>query len=91
MKSKLVILILLQFSSLILSEVKLPKLISDGMVLQRDTKVNIWGWASAGEEIKIDFLGSIYSTSANDSGEWNVVFENLESGGPFTMNIEASN
>ena len=91
MKSKCVVLILFCFSSLILSEVKLPKLISDGMVLQRDTKVNIWGWAGAGEEIKIDFLGLTYSTSANEQGDWKIVLENLETGGPYTMNISASN
>ena len=33
------------------SQVKLPKLVSDGMVLQRDASIRIWGWASAGEKI----------------------------------------
>ena len=33
------------------AQIKLPKLIDDGMVLQRDTTVNIWGWASPFENI----------------------------------------
>lgn len=32
------------------SQIRLPKLISDGMVLQRDAKIKIWGWADKGEK-----------------------------------------
>ena len=46
------------------SQVKLPRLISDGMVLQRDAKVKIWGWASPGEKISIKFVAKIYKTTA---------------------------
>jgi hypothetical protein len=35
------------------SEIRLPQLVSDGMVLQRDAKVNIWGWASPGEKVTV--------------------------------------
>ncbi|WP_237073711.1 hypothetical protein [Mucilaginibacter mali] len=35
------------------AQVKLPRLISDGMVLQRDKPVHIWGWASPGEKVAI--------------------------------------
>jgi sialate O-acetylesterase len=71
--------------------VKLPKLISDGMILQRDAKVKIWGWASPGEKITIHFINSIYNTAANENGEWEVLLPELKAGGPFTMNINASN
>ena len=37
-------------------QVRLPKLVSDGMVLQRDIDVRIWGWASAGEKVTVKFL-----------------------------------
>jgi endo-1,4-beta-xylanase len=33
------------------SQVRLPKLISNGMVLQRDENIRIWGWASDNEKI----------------------------------------
>ncbi len=42
--------ILLVLSVVGFGQVKLPKLVSDGMVLQRNTDVKIWGWA--GPEIK---------------------------------------
>ena len=74
-----------------LSQVKLPRLISDGMVLQRDTKVKIWGWSAVNEKISISFKENTYHTSANDKGEWSVILSNLKPGGPFSMTIKASN
>ena len=35
------------------ADVLLPKLISDGMVLQRDAKVNVWGWADPNEKVTV--------------------------------------
>jgi sialate O-acetylesterase len=73
------------------SQVRLPKLISDGMVLQRDTDINIWGWAAKNEEIEIRFMGSFYYTKANENGEWKLVLSGLKPGGPYKMNIIATN
>jgi sialate O-acetylesterase len=86
------ILILMYLISLpILGQVRLPRLISDGMVLQRDAHVKIWGWASDHEEISVIFNDSVYRTSANDKGEWTIVLSGLKAGGPFTMTVNASN
>ncbi|MFO7445302.1 MAG: sialate O-acetylesterase [Ignavibacteriaceae bacterium] len=73
------------------SQVKLPRLISDGMVLQRDTKVNIWGWALPDEKVKISFLDSVYSTAADKNGKWHIHMSDLKAGGPYEMEIEGSN
>lgn len=54
------------------AKVKLPRLISDGMVLQRDTDVKIWGWASPKETITVKFLGQNYKTKADKNGDWDV-------------------
>ena len=87
-----IFVILLSFALLpTLAQVRLPRLISDGMVLQRDARVNLWGWAGANEKISIAFCDSVYSTSANAKGEWIVGLSHLKAGGPFTMNITATN
>ncbi|MFC1569233.1 sialate O-acetylesterase [bacterium] len=78
-------------SPLIFGEVTLPRLISDGMVLQRDADVKIWGWASAGEEISLQFIDNQYTTSADDQGNWKITLSDLEAGGPYEMHINASN
>ena len=88
---KTILLFLLILSSPILSQVKLPKLIGDGMVLQRDANVKIWGWASAGEKVTVQFIGAAYHTVTDKNGAWEVMLSNLKAGGPFAMQIGASN
>lgn len=73
------------------AQVKLPRLISDGMVLQRDTELKIWGWASPGENVTVEFAGGKYNTTADAAGEWLVVLPPMKEGGPFKMTIDASN
>jgi sialate O-acetylesterase len=72
-------------------EVTLPKVVSDGMVLQRNARVRIWGRASDGEKVNIHFQDSTYTTSANVNGEWAVMLSNLKAGGPYVMTIDATN
>jgi sialate O-acetylesterase len=71
--------------------VRLPKLVSDGMVLQRDAELKIWGWAASGEKVSIRFLNSTYRTDADDNGDWEVRLPRLDAGGPYEMQISASN
>jgi sialate O-acetylesterase len=74
-----------------ISQVRLPKMISEGMVLQRDTKITIWGWASAGEEVTITFDRKKYKTTAPPGGRWSVELPEMKAGGPYTMNISGTN
>jgi sialate O-acetylesterase len=90
-KSKLILVISFVVSFATSAQVKLPKFISDGMVLQREADVKIWGWSEANEQIAVSFIDSVYKTRANDSGEWEVMFSDLKAGGPHTMSISASN
>jgi sialate O-acetylesterase len=74
----------------IFMKLKLPKLISNGMVLQRSTKLKIWGWASPKEEVTVIFLGNSYSCFADSEGNWETLLPELEAGGPYLMEIKAS-
>ncbi|MBX3008552.1 MAG: sialate O-acetylesterase [Melioribacteraceae bacterium] len=73
------------------AQISLPKLISDGMVLQRDVKLTIWGWASSGEKVEIDFLNKKYSSVTDKNGNWSITIPKLKSGGPFDMVIKGKN
>ncbi len=73
------------------SQVKLPRLIRDSIVLQRDTKIKIWGWASSGEKLSIKFNNKNYKTTAGTNGKWSLLLPAMKAGGPYTMNIDASN
>ncbi len=69
------------------AEVKLPALVSDGMVLQRDQNIRIWGSADAGEKINISFLKKKHATTADASGKWTVTLPPAKAGGPYIMTI----
>lgn len=73
------------------ADVKLPRLVSDGMVLQRDQKVKIWGWADAGEQVQLNFRGKCYKTQANTAGNWQIELPEMKAGGPFSMQITGKN
>lgn len=72
------------------SQLALPRLISNGMVLQRAATVRIWGWADPGETVTVDFISQKYKTLAGDDGCWEVFLKDLKAGGPYDMEIKAS-
>ena len=61
------------------------------MVLQRNADVKIWGWAAPGEKVQVHFLDTVFHTTADESGKWNIILSDLQAGGPFDMKIIASN
>ncbi|MCS3869600.1 sialate O-acetylesterase [Chryseobacterium ginsenosidimutans] len=75
------------FAGLVNAKIKLPKLVSDGMVLQRDQKLKIWGQADFGEKIEVQFQNKKYNTVADNSGNWKIMLPEMKSGGPFRMMI----
>ena len=73
------------------SQVRLPQIIQDGMVLQRDAKLTIWGWASPGEKISVTLNNKRFRTITSSEGKWKVELPALKSGGPFSMKISGNN
>jgi sialate O-acetylesterase len=79
------------FSTQITAQVKLPAIVRDSMILQRDSKVNIWGWAAVNEKVTVKFNGKQYKTKADNAGNWKVQLPSTKAGGPYTIDITASN
>lgn len=73
------------------ADVRLPKVISDGMVLQRDKPLKIWGWATPGEKVSVSFVKKHYSAVTGTDGKWEVTMRPIPAGGPYTMNIAGTN
>ena len=69
------------------AKVKLPALISDGMVLQREQPVKIWGTADAGESVSVTFIKKKYAATADNNGHWSVTLPSMKAGGPYLMRI----
>lgn len=87
-------LLLLLFSGFLFSanaQVRLPRLIRDSMVLQRDAAINLWGWASPGEKVSVQFNGKTFQTKTGADGKWSLQMTPMKAGGPYTMKIDGSN
>ncbi len=79
------------FSGFLQAAVKLPALLSDRMVIQRESPVHVWGWADAAEEVSVEFRGQQASSTADAAGHWEVYLKPLAAGGPFEMTVRGSN
>ncbi len=73
------------------AQIKLPGIIRDSMILQRDAKINVWGWALAGEKISIKFNAKTYKTITGNNGKWLLQLASQKAGGPYTMEIAGKN
>jgi sialate O-acetylesterase len=72
------------------AQLRVSRLIGDGMVMQRHHPVPVWGWASPGTEVTVTFDQQPYRTRADASGGWRVQLPAMAAGGPHTMTIEGA-
>jgi len=72
-------------------DIKLPKLISDGAILQRNVSLTIWGWASPGEKVELSFNNGTYNTESDQSGNWQIILPPQGVGGPYEMAFRGDN
>lgn len=73
------------------AEVKLADIFSNGMVLQQQMPVTVWGEAAPGEAVSVELAGSKANTKADAEGQWRVKLPALKAGGPHTMNVTGQN
>lgn len=57
---------------------RVADLFQDGMILQRELPVPVWGWADAGAKIEVTFAGQTQSAQADAKGYWKAVLQPLE-------------
>lgn len=72
-------------------QVRVPRLVGDGMVLQREIPIRIWGFGSPGEQVTVKFDGETASAVTDDNGKWLAIFSPKKAGGPYTMDIDGIN
>ncbi len=87
----LLLLILSALQHPLQAQVRLPRLISDGMVLQRNTPLVVWGWANPDESVVVEFKGKKYPAKTDSDGKWQVNIAPQTAGGPFQMRVRGTN
>lgn len=60
------------------AELKLPAIISDHMILQQKQVNPIWGWDTAGTEVKVTFGNQAKTATAGEDGKWTVKLDPLD-------------
>lgn len=73
------------------ANIKLPRFISNGMVLQRDVPIAIWGFADVGEKVEVSFTGEAYTAITDNTGKWRITIKKHAAGGPYNMQLKGSN
>ena len=91
MRNYFSLLAILIFVATASAQVRLPRLISNGMILQRNVPVTLWGWAAPNEAIRITMEPESWNIQADDQGYWSLQMPAHTAGGPHTIELTASN
>ncbi len=86
----LCIALMLSFHALI-ADVKLPQIFADGMVLQRNQPIAVWGWADPGERVTVHLNKQQEETTADAAGKWKLTLSPEQAGGPFRLVVSGKN
>src|SRR5690606_12870540 len=71
------------------ASLELPLVFADGMVLQRDAPLPVWGQARPGCQVRVTLDGEHASGTADPAGRWAVTLPPQVAGGPYVLAIEA--
>jgi sialate O-acetylesterase len=71
--------------------VSLPAVLGEHMVVQRDLPFHVWGQASPGETVTVEFRGARRSTVTDALGRWSLYLPPSAAGGPFALTVAGSN
>ena len=70
------------------SDLKPADIFSDGMVIQKDCEVPVWGEESPGRKVKVSMAGQELNATADKDGRWKVTFAPIKDAGPFQLEIQ---
>ena len=88
LRSSAALLLALVFTPAASAELFLPAVFGDGMVLQRDRPVAVFGKADPGADVKADFAGGVAQGRADDDGRFRLELPKLEaSAEPRTLTV----
>lgn len=91
MKKTVCFLMILWLSQSMFAQVKLPRLFSDNMVLQRGKPIAVWGWAAAKEKITVQLKGQTKTATAGEDGKWKIYLDAIAAGGPYQLKVQGTN
>ncbi len=91
MKTRLIFIFSIFLISRASSQIKLPGIFGDHMVLQRNQPMPIWGWSSPNEKVTVHFNGQVKESNADARGSWRITLDPQPAGGPFDLTVMGGN
>lgn len=84
---KIIVFLLLSVVTDVYAKVELPDILSDNMVLQQKTIINLWGKSAPNKEIKVivPWLKDGVTAMSDKQGKWIVKLQTPEAGGPYNI------
>jgi sialate O-acetylesterase len=65
----------------------LPQIFQDGLVLQREVPITVWGWAAPGAPVRAVLHNEVAEVTADASGAWSAAFPALPAGGAYALTV----
>ena len=91
-KSALILGLMLMAGVAAHAEVTLPNILGNGMVLQRNKPVPVWGTAAQGEKVTVKFGKQTKTTMPDTAGHWQVLLDPMKASAQGqTMTISGTN
>jgi sialate O-acetylesterase len=70
------------------AQLQLPDIFGNGMVMQRNVPLRIWGWAKPGDPVSVKLANQkAVTTKAAADGTWEVSLPAMEAGGPHVLSV----
>ncbi|MDR7267419.1 sialate O-acetylesterase [Pelomonas saccharophila] len=88
MKKTFLPLVLALLGATAQAEVRLSEVFGDHMVLQRDRPLRVWGQATPGKTLTVEFAGRQATTRVGADGRWRVQMAPLPAGGPHRLFVK---
>ena len=89
MKKRLLLILCILSGMMASAKVVLPKMFSDGMVLQRETQANLWGTAKKNATVTIttSWDKKKYLSKTDGNGQWRQSITTPKAGGPYAITL----
>ena len=74
---KLLFVVCAAITCSLFAEIRMPAVFNDGIVLQREAPVPVWGWADDGAAVTVSYAGQTKTATCKD-GRWMVKLDPLQ-------------
>ena len=90
---RIAVLLFLLNAFIVKADIRLPAVLSDGMVLQQQSEVKLWGWAGSAEKIYVttSWNNRTDSTVSDNNAKWEITVQTPAAGGPHSITLKGGN